>query len=88
MQQTLIRSAFSSFTTMLPMIALLILGSREIFEFNFAMLVGLVAGAYSSIFIAVQLWYYLRMNRKAKPTKKRIRKSNEPAEMVISGIND
>lgn len=88
MQQTLIRSAFSSFTTMLPMIALLIFGSREIFEFNFAMLVGLVAGAYSSIFIAVQLWYYLRMNRKAKPTKKRIRKSNEPAEMVISGIND
>jgi SecD/SecF fusion protein len=53
------------------------------------MLVGLFAGAYSSIFIAAQLWYYIRINKKPQSQKaKKPRKKEALDEMTIIGIND
>jgi SecD/SecF fusion protein len=40
----------------ISVVALLIFGSESILNFSLALLVGLVVGAYSSIFIASQLW--------------------------------
>lgn len=89
LQVTLWRSYFNTFTTILPIFALISFGSSEIFEFNLAMLVGLVAGAYSSIFIAAQLWYYIRINKKPQSQKaKKPRKKEALDEMTIIGIND
>ena len=86
---TFTRSIYSTVTTLLPIIALLLAGSNSIFTFNFAMLAGLLFGAYSSLFIAAQVWYQLRLTVKPKAkAKKKSRKKEELEEFVIPGIND
>jgi len=53
--ETLARSVNTVLTLLLPLIALLIFGGSTIRDFIVAMLAGVVAGAFSSIFIASQL---------------------------------
>jgi SecD/SecF fusion protein len=48
----LTRSLATSFSTLLPVTALLIFGGQTLKDFAFALLVGIASGAYSSIFIA------------------------------------
>lgn len=55
-KETVGRSITTSFTTLLPIAALIILGAREIVEFNIALAIGILFGTYSSIFIAAQVW--------------------------------
>ncbi len=50
--QTLARTLMTSFTTLLVVIALFFLGGEVIHGFAFALLVGILVGTYSSIFIA------------------------------------
>ena len=45
---------------------LLILGVPAIKEFALPLMAGLVCGTYSSIFIATELWYEMKMRIKAK----------------------
>lgn len=54
--QTLARSINTVLTVVFAAAALLIFGGEAIRTFSFALLVGLVAGTYSSLFIAAQLW--------------------------------
>lgn len=53
---TIERSLTTSITTLLPVVALIFLGAREIVEFNVALAIGIIFGTYSSIFIAAQVW--------------------------------
>ena len=85
---TCTRSVFSTMTTMLPVIALLLLGSDAISVFNLTLLIGLIAGAGSSLFVAAQLWYQIRLHKKPKKVKKIKRSRKELDEIVILGIND
>ncbi|MEG2330632.1 protein translocase subunit SecF, partial [Anaerorhabdus sp.] len=87
LDNTIVRSVYSSITTILPIICLLILGSNAIFTFTFAMFVGLIAGTLSSIFIAPQIWFYIRTHMKDKPKKKKKNKKEELDEYTIKGIN-
>lgn len=57
LRQTLGRSVNTILTVVITVVALLIFGSSSIWNFSFALLIGLIAGTYSSIFIAAQLWY-------------------------------
>ena len=66
LNKTIGRSIITTITTMLPVITMIIFGSYEIFNFNIALLVGLIAGTYSSIFIASQLWYDIENKKKGK----------------------
>ncbi|MFV0479517.1 MAG: protein translocase subunit SecD [Anaerorhabdus sp.] len=88
LDNTLIRSLFSSISTILPIICLLALGSDAIFTFTFAMFIGLIAGTLSSIFIAPTIWYWLRTKIKpsTKPKKKKARRE-EVDEYTVKGIN-
>jgi SecD/SecF fusion protein len=52
MSEVLTRSLATSFSTLLPVTALLIFGGQTLKDFAFALLVGIASGAYSSIFIA------------------------------------
>lgn len=52
MSEVLTRSLATSFTTLLAVCSLLIFGGATLQDFAFAMLVGIVSGTYSSIFIA------------------------------------
>ncbi|SJZ84891.1 protein translocase subunit SecD [Anaerorhabdus furcosa] len=87
LDNTIVRSVYSSITTILPIVCLLILGSNAIFTFTFAMFIGLIAGTLSSIFIAPQIWFYIRTHMKDKPKKKKNNKKEELEEYTIKGIN-
>ena len=49
--QTLSRTVMTSVATMLPLIALLLLGGPVLRDFSLALLVGIIVGTYSSIYI-------------------------------------
>ncbi|WP_414049868.1 protein translocase subunit SecDF [Macrococcus animalis] len=59
-RQTLTRSINTVLTVLIVVIALLLLGASSIFNFSLALLVGLISGVFSSIFIAVPLWGILK----------------------------
>ncbi len=84
---TVLRSIYSSITTILPIIVLLLVGSSAIFTFTFAMFIGLIAGTFSSILIAPYVWYLIRINYKPKPKKAKKQFKEELDEYTISGIN-
>lgn len=84
MKQTALRSIYTSLTTIIPVIALIILGSREVLSFNLAMTVGLIAGTYSSLFIAPLLW--TKFAKLGYSKKQKI--YSEKTEKTITGIND
>jgi SecD/SecF fusion protein len=52
MSEVLTRSLATSFCTALPILALLLFGGDTLKDFAFALLVGVISGTYSSIFIA------------------------------------
>ncbi|SFA94640.1 MULTISPECIES: protein translocase subunit SecDF [unclassified Bacillus (in: firmicutes)] len=55
-RQTITRSINTVLTVVITVVAMLIFGSEAIRNFSLALLVGLITGVYSSIFIAAQLW--------------------------------
>lgn len=59
-RQTLTRSINTAVTVVFVLLALIFLGGETTVNFSVAMLVGVVSGAYSSIFLASPLWYDLR----------------------------
>lgn len=63
--ETLARTTMTSFTTLLALIALLIFGGEVIRPFAFAMVIGVLIGTYSSIFVASASLLYIRPVRKA-----------------------
>lgn len=71
LNQTIVRSIITTITTLLPVIALITLGSHEIVNFNIALLIGLIAGVYSSLFVASQLWLLIERRSAGKPIKKK-----------------
>ncbi|WP_243297490.1 protein translocase subunit SecDF [Bacillus litorisediminis] len=66
-RQTLTRSINTVLTVVITVVALYVLGAEPIQNFSFALLIGLIAGTYSSLFIAAQLW----MIWKAQELKKK-----------------
>ena len=83
---TFFRSLMTTATTIVPIICLIVLGSHEILNFNIALLVGFIAGVFSSIYISNSLWLMLEGRRLSKP-KKEVKKKIEKEEMQIKGIN-
>jgi SecD/SecF fusion protein len=67
--QTLSRSIYSSLTTFVTVLILNIVGVAAIKEFTLPLMVGIAAGAYSSIFIAAPLWDTLKGLQAKKKTK-------------------
>jgi SecD/SecF fusion protein len=53
--ETIRRSLATTFITLLPIIALELFGGATLKDFAFALIVGVISGAYSSIFIAAPL---------------------------------
>lgn len=58
--QTLTRSVYSTLTTFMTIFVLYLMGVPSIKEFALPIIVGLIAGAYSSIFISGNLWYIMK----------------------------
>ena len=85
-QETFTRTIYTTVTTLLPVVILLILGSSGIFNFNMAMLFGLIAGTYSSIFIATIVFMLLEKKNLGKEKEKKVYK-DDLEEKKVKGIN-
>lgn len=65
-KQSLTRTINTSVTTLILLFALVLFGGQTTRIFVLAMIIGIVAGTYSSIFVAPSLWHDLRMKSKKK----------------------
>ncbi len=70
--QTLGRSINTSITTLIMIVLLYFIGVESVKQFAFPLIVGVLAGTYSSIFVASPLWYELKKikrnpNKRIKP---------------------
>jgi preprotein translocase subunit SecF len=73
--ETMLRSINTTVSTLLPLVALFLLGGPAIAGFSFAMLVGVTTGAASSIFIAAPLvawWDRLARGRAGAPAARAV----------------
>ncbi|MGD6795703.1 protein translocase subunit SecDF [Metabacillus indicus] len=72
LQQTFTRSVNTVLTVVFCVIALLVFGSDSIRNFSIALLIGLISGTYSSLFIASQfwmMWKWKEIQKKSKANK-------------------
>lgn len=86
-RQTMTRSINTVLTVVIVVVALLIFGASSIFNFSLALLIGLISGVFSSIFIAVPLWGMMKKRQlKKSPDHKlvvyREKRSNDEKILV------
>lgn len=69
--QTLNRTIITSLTTLITVLALFLFGGASINDFAYTMLIGLVVGSYSTIFIAspIVIWWHNRAQKKHAAAK-------------------
>lgn len=67
--QTIMRSLYTALTVFIAAFFLYLFGGESIRMFSLAMVIGLLFGAYSSIFIASPLWFVLKSKQKNRPAK-------------------
>ena len=92
MNQVLMRSINTSLVVILPILSLLLFGGATLKDFAFAMLIGVMTGAYSSIFVATPIlvilkereprYQQLRARLQRRPGDRRLRAVPPPAEEV------
>lgn len=63
--QTFTRSIYTNLTTFVMVLVLYIVGVPAIKEFALALMVGVLGGTYSSIYITGPLWYYMKTKIKS-----------------------
>ena len=67
LNQTLVRSFNTSFTTLLVLFAIFIFASHSLKYFSLTLIIGIVSGTYSSIFLASPIlisWYHWQQGRR------------------------
>lgn len=84
--QTLSRSLFTSVTTLVMVVCLYIFGVTSIKEFALPLLVGIVAGAYSSVCLAGGFWYVLR--QKFEPKQVEEEKEENPKVFEVPDFDE
>ena len=81
LNSTLSRTAVTGLSTMLVLIVLLIFGGETIRGFAFAMLVGVIVGTYSSLFVATPIVVdFLTRDRAVEP---KLAKAGEVKPAVV-----
>lgn len=88
LRNILSRSIVTTITTLIAVISLLIFGSHEIITFYIALIVGIVTGVLTSLFVASQIWLEIEKKtfKKGKNKKKKV-EEKEVEELLIKGIN-
>ncbi|MEX2947407.1 protein translocase subunit SecDF [Staphylococcus warneri] len=86
-RQTMTRSINTVLTVVVVVVAILLFGAPTIFNFSLALLIGLISGVFSSIFIAVPLWGIMKKRQlKKSPNHKLVvfkeKKSNDEKIVV------
>ena len=78
--QTLGRSLMTSATTILVMVPMVILAGESIREFVFPLMVGVIAGAYSSICVCSPLYYEFGRSSRTSEYQKQIKEAEKKAK--------
>ena len=86
-RQTMTRSINTVLTVVIVVIALLLFGAPSIFNFSLALLIGLITGVFSSVFIAVPLWGIMKKRQLKKSDNNKLvvykeKKSNDEKILV------
>ena len=63
------RTLYTTLTTLFAVLCLYIFGVESIREFTLPMIVGFIAGAYSSLFVAPSVWYLVKTAQSSKRSK-------------------
>ncbi len=63
-KETLSRTLITSVTTLLALLSIYIFGGAILKGFSFAMIIGVIVGTYSSIFVAAPILNYTKVNQK------------------------
>ena len=80
MSEVIVRSLATSFCTILPVLALFFFGGDTLKDFAFALIVGTISGAYSSVFIAAPVLTHWKDREPVYRTReRRIRRARLPA---------
>ena len=82
--ETLTRSIYSSLTTFIMIFILFLMGVSSIREFALPIMVGIVAGTYSSVFLSSIFWYMLsnKFDKKIEEKKAENAKKNKKTKKV------
>lgn len=83
---TFSRNVLTSITTIIAVVTLICVGLTDIFTFNIAILIGLIAGAISSLLLGPTFLMYLEKRSMNKPEKDDDF-DDGPEELKIKGIN-
>lgn len=78
--QVMIRSINTSVTTLFSIVAILLLGGDSLRTFIVTLLVGILAGTYSSIFIATPIVYFLHKRGNGKGMERLLKEEDEADE--------
>ncbi|MEJ7179390.1 protein translocase subunit SecDF [Staphylococcus capitis] len=86
-RQTMRRSINTVLTVVVVVVAILIFGAPTIFNFSLALLIGLISGVFSSVFIAVPLWGIMKKRQLKKSPNNKLtvykeKKSNDEKILV------
>ena len=81
--ETINRNIWTSITTIVAVLTLIGVGLSDIFTFNIAILIGLIAGSISSLIIAPRVWMLLERKSMDRPEDE----DDEVSEMKIKGVN-
>lgn len=80
------RNILTSITTLTAIVALLALSTTGVKEFNITVLIGLTAGTFSSLLLALYIWLKLELHNLKHPKAKKD-DDDEEYEKLIKGIN-
>ena len=83
-RETISRNVWTSITTIVAVVTLISVGLNDILTFNIAILIGLIAGSFSSLLIGPRVWMILEKRSIDRPEEE----DTEPHELKIKGIND
>ncbi len=81
---TMTRSIYTSLTTFVTIGCLYIVGVPSIKEFALPLMVGILAGAFSSVFLTGPIWYVLRIAKDKKEQAAEAKAAKEAAAAKIT----
>lgn len=88
LNQVFMRSLYTSITTIISVLMLIIFGGDSLKTFSIALLIGLIFGTYSSLFMASPLVYILRKYKKTNKPKNNKSSKNRKSGKTINGYDE
>ncbi len=87
-RQTMTRSVLTTLTTFIMIFFVTVIGVANIREFAFPIMIGILAGFYSSVFITPGLWAIAYKPRKRKKKANQVKKNNKKDAEEVEEVEE